>query len=89
MPINESVFEHFPTMETDRLVLGPFEPADAPETFRFYSSEESLRLIPRDFFVDPQEGVEKLGFQKEGVLRDNAFARERYWDHCLFARLGE
>ncbi len=32
--------------------------------------------------------LEKLGFEKEGVLRDNAFARERYWDHCLYARVG-
>ncbi len=184
MPVNEGVFSKFPTMATDRLVLGPHEAADAPEAFRFYSSEQSLRFVPRDFFCDPQEGVEKvlgfaeafeehsaiwwtfrvrvtgefvgygglfdistedhnaevgygihpeywgkgfaseavrsivdfgfeklrlhrifglidpdngasmrvlekLGFQKEGVLRDNAFARERYWDHCLYARVGE
>ena len=33
--------------------------------------------------------LEKLGFDREGMLKESAFARERYWDQCLFARVGE
>lgn len=180
--IDESVFDGFPALETARLLLGPFQPADAAEILRFFSCERSLRFVPRERLVDDQGAatklgaltsafaernaiwwafreasdgafvgygglfdinredrkaeigyglhpefwgsgyateaiaaivgfafdrlrlhrvyglvdpgngasirvLEKLGFDLEGTLRDNAFARGRYWDHCVLAAL--
>ncbi len=182
MPVNEGVFSRFPTMVTDRLVLGQFEPGDAPEVFGLFASRSWLRYVPREALDDPQQGVEKvrvlteafdghsaiwwafrqestgdfvgygglfeinrehhkaevgygfnpefwgqgyaseavrpivdfgfenlglhriyglidpdnvasirvlekMGFDREGVLKGSAFARERYWDQCLYARV--
>ena len=182
MPIDESVFERFPTLQTERLTLDSFEPNDAADVFRFYSSAESLRYVPRNAFDDPRQGEDKvrsfvdafgdrsaiwwafrlratgdfvgygglfaissedhhaevgygfhpefwgrgfaseavgrivehgfsrlrlhriyglvdpdngaslqvlakLGFAREGVLRDAAFARGRYWTQCVLARV--
>jgi ribosomal-protein-alanine N-acetyltransferase len=33
--------------------------------------------------------LERNGFRREGVLRDYAFWRERFWDQILFARLAD
>jgi len=183
MAVNEHVFSQFPVMTTARLKLAGLEPIDGPELFKFYSSDESLRFIPRDIFDDPRQGpekvkiftrafddqeaiwwrfrlrstgefvgygglfdistedhnaeigygfhpeywgrgfateavgtivnygfeslglrrifglidpendasmhvLEKLGFEREGIMRDACFARDRYWDQCLFAKLG-
>lgn len=183
MAVNEEVFSQFPKLGTSRLVLAGLEQIDAPELFKFYSSDESLRFVPRDVFDDPRQGaekvkvfagafeeheaiwwsfrvketgrfvgygglfeisaedhnaeigygfhpehwgqgyaseavraivdfgfaglglrrifgmidpengastrvLEKLGFEREGIMRDACFARQRYWDQCLYAKLG-
>lgn len=182
MAVNEKAFLQFPTIETSRLVLGPFEAPDATDVFELFGSEIWLKYVPREALTDPAQAVEKiqsmskafeqrsaiwwafhekttgefigygglfeinrgdhnaeigygfkpeswgkgfaseamgpivdfgfenlglrrifglidpeniasikvierLGFEQEGVLRSAAFARGRYWDQCLYARV--
>jgi ribosomal-protein-alanine N-acetyltransferase len=32
--------------------------------------------------------LERHGFEREGVLRDHAFWKDRFWDQVVYARLG-
>lgn len=53
---------------------------------------ENLGLHRIFGLIDPEnvasiKVLEKQGFHLEGALKDSAFARERYWDQCLFARV--
>jgi ribosomal-protein-alanine N-acetyltransferase len=32
--------------------------------------------------------LERHGFEREGVLRDHAFWKDRFWDQVVYGRLG-
>jgi ribosomal-protein-alanine N-acetyltransferase len=65
-----------------------------------YASEAAAEIVRFGFhdlglhriygLVDPENAasvrlIEKLGFSKEGQFKDDAFARGRYFDMCVFA----
>ena len=43
--MNEKVFEPFPILETDRIILRQIKEKDIEGIYRFYSDSESLKYI--------------------------------------------
>lgn len=63
--MNNSVFDHFPNLETDRLRLRRLGVDDIPMVFDFNADHEALRYVPRAPYVHLDEAVEKVaGFIK-------------------------
>ena len=63
--MNEKVFEPFPILETDRIILRQIKEKDIESIYRFYSDRESLKYIARDLFTKIEKAVEKVNlFQK-------------------------
>jgi len=63
--MNEKVFEPFPNLETDRIILRQIKEKDTASIFRFYSDDESLKFIARNRFTKLEQAVEKVkDFQK-------------------------
>lgn len=90
-------------LETERLILRRFTLADAAEMYRNRAcSEEVARYLTWEPHADvgvtedvlrdidnPKSGrvMQKIGMTKEGVLRQNGFARGRILDEVVYAIL--
>jgi ribosomal-protein-alanine N-acetyltransferase len=63
--MNEKVFEPFPILETERIILRQIKEDDIPGIFRFYSGSDTLNYIARDLFTKKEQAIEKVNiFQK-------------------------
>jgi len=63
--MNLSIFDNFPQLTTDRLILRRVSAEDIPMVFEFNSDPEVLRFVPRDLYTDYDEALEKIaGFTK-------------------------
>jgi ribosomal-protein-alanine N-acetyltransferase len=63
--MNEKVFEPFPILETDRIILRHIKEDDITGIYRFYSGNDALNYIARDLFTEKEQAVEKINlFQK-------------------------
>ncbi len=58
--MNEKVFEPFPILETERIILRQIKDDDIQGIYRFYSGGDTLKNIARDFFTKTEQAVEKL-----------------------------
>jgi len=58
--MNEKVFEPFPILETERIILRQIKGDDIAGIYRFYSGSESLKYIARDLFTKIEQAVEKV-----------------------------
>ena len=71
--MNEKVFDSFPILETKRLIIRPMIEEDATQVFKFNSSLEMLKYVPRDQFKEIEEGIKKTesfinGFEEKNAL---------------------
>lgn len=65
----EGVFETFPILETERLVLRELEAADVQAVFRIFSDDEVTRYYDFETFTDTQQAVTLIERQKERFRR--------------------
>lgn len=71
--MNEKVFEKFPELETERLILTQVKMEDADIIFKGNSTESLLKYIPRELFTTMEEAEKKVeyylnGFEEKSVL---------------------
>lgn len=73
MIFNDNVFDEFPVITTERLLLREITPGDANEIFAIYSSDAAMKYFGKDTFktIDQaQEMIERVrkGFRdREGI----------------------
>lgn len=71
--INDNVFNHFPELETERLLLIQFEKNDAAELFKLRSDERVLKYLDREghkSIKDSEQMIENMTISfvnKEGI----------------------
>jgi ribosomal-protein-alanine N-acetyltransferase len=58
--MNEKIFEPFPILETDRIILKQIKEDDIPGIYRFYSGSDTLKNIARDIFTKKEQAIEKV-----------------------------
>ena len=62
--INDDVFNVFPKLETERLLLTEFEKTDAEELFKMRSDDRVQKYLDRD----PHKTVEESRIMIEGMI---------------------
>jgi ribosomal-protein-alanine N-acetyltransferase len=65
LKINDNVFNLFPKLETERLLLIEFVKSDAAELFKIRSDERVLKYLDRD----PHKTVEESELMIEGIIK--------------------
>ncbi len=73
--MNEQVFDHFPVLETPRLVLRQVAAVDIPLVYCFNADLETLRYVPRDPYESLDQAVEKV----DGFARGFADHKGIWW----------
>lgn len=63
--INDEIFNVFPKMETERLLLAEFVPNDAEELFKMRSDDRVLKYLDRD----PHKSVEESELMIEVMIK--------------------
>ena len=58
--MNEKIFESFPVLKTEHLILRRMEEEDIQGLYNFYSDPKSLKYIARNLLTDIDQAVEKL-----------------------------
>ncbi len=64
--MNDSVFNKFPRLETERLILRAVGAEDIPMVFAFNSDPEAIRHVPRAAYENMEEAVEKVAGFTQG-----------------------
>lgn len=73
MTINEKIFETFPLIETERLILREIRPEDRNEVFEVYSNAEAMKYFGKIPFTLIEEADERIATtqkafaDKEGI----------------------
>lgn len=73
MKFNEEVFDKFPVLETERLILREIKPEDVNEIYDIRSSEEAMKYFGHNVYTSLTEAEEMIsaitnGFKnKEGI----------------------
>ncbi len=70
--MNKDIFNSFPILETDRIILRNLNEKDADKVFEFNSSLEMLKYVPRDPYIKIEEGIEKTKSFIKGFEDKNA-----------------
>ncbi len=60
MIINEKIFETFPVIETERLILREIRPEDRNEVFEVHSNEEAMKYFGKIPFTLIEEADERI-----------------------------
>ena len=58
--MKESIFQQFPKLDTERLVLREVREHDLEMVFSFNADPEALRYVAREYYTDIKEAVVKL-----------------------------
>ena len=58
--MNENIFETFPFLKTQHLLLRRIEEQDVQGIFNFYSDPQSLKYVARNLMTNIDQAVEKL-----------------------------
>ncbi len=77
-------------LETDRLILRRFQESDAPAFFRNVNSDSRVnRYLTRKLHENlaETEALQKVGMQKEGVLRQAGRNNQGLFDLVFYAKL--
>jgi ribosomal-protein-alanine N-acetyltransferase len=80
--INDDIFEQFPVLETERLILREITPADAEDVFRIYADPQVIRY----WGSAPLASIDEAGHKIQGVI--DAF-REREGIRWAFTLKGD
>jgi RimJ/RimL family protein N-acetyltransferase len=73
MKFDESVFERFPVLETEKLILREMSLNDAKEIFEIYTSKKALRYLGKHPYKNIKEAKERIDTalvaykKKEGI----------------------
>ena len=57
-------------LETDRLILRPFLPTDAPELYAIHQESSVAQWIPNESYQDPEEALDAIRFFADRVTGD-------------------
>ena len=60
--MNEKIFDSFPVLKTDRLILRQLNENDVDGIYNFYSDPVALKYIPRKLFTERIEASDKIKF---------------------------
>jgi ribosomal-protein-alanine N-acetyltransferase len=58
--MNDKIFESFPVLRTEHLILRRMEEKDIQGIYDFYSDPESLKFVPRNLFTEMDQAIDKL-----------------------------
>ena len=60
--MNEKIFDRFPVLKTDRLILRQLNENDVNGIYNFYSDPVALKYVPRNLFTERIEASVKIQF---------------------------
>ncbi len=60
--MNEKIFDNFPVLNTERLILRKLNENDNDGIYNFYSDPVALKYIPRNLFTERIEANDKIKF---------------------------
>ena len=60
--MNEKIFDRFPVLKTDRLILRQLNENDVNGIYNFYSDPVALKYVPRNLFTERIEASDKIKF---------------------------
>ncbi|MBT8386676.1 MAG: GNAT family N-acetyltransferase [Ignavibacteria bacterium] len=60
--MNEKIFDAFPVLKTDRLLLRQLNENDVDGIYNFYSDPVALKYVPRNLFTKRIEASDKIKF---------------------------
>lgn len=71
--MNQKIFNEFPVLKTNSLMLRRLTEDDADGIYNFYSDLVALKYVPRNMFTEQSEAIEKIKFfnnlfdEKKGI----------------------
>ena len=71
--MKEDIFEKFPILETERVLIRQMLKTDVDVIYDFNSCSDSLKYIIREPFKSKEEAKEKLSFFLSGIKEKSAF----------------
>ena len=81
--MNEKIFDRFPVLKTDRLILRQLNENDVNGIYNFYSDPVALKYVPRNLFTERIEASDKIKFfdslfdDKKGTLWAISYKEEQ------------
>lgn len=60
--MNEKIFDSFPLLKTNNLILRRLTEDDAEGIYNFYSDPVALKYIARNLFTKQEEAIDKINF---------------------------
>lgn len=72
--MNKEVFDPFPILETNRIILRSIKEDDIPGIYTFYSRSDTLKNIARDLFTKKEQAIERVN-----LFHKNYEERKAIW----------